>query len=344
MSEITADRQIALVWDYIKGFHAVHAIATGIETGLLERLATAGPTTAAALAAEKNLHPPYVAVWARTAVAYGLLDMDAAGTLVLAPFMKEVVASPQDPRYLGAYVMLVKRFMAGELERHPEFLKSGGTIPFQQHGRAFSAAIAATTGGLQAVLARKLLPGLPGMRAKLEAGARLLDVGCGTGGLMLTLAKAWPKLRCHGVEVDDHGLAEAHERIAAAGVDGRVTVERVGDDGPAESNAFDLAVMFEVLHEIPVAARPGVLTSTCRALKPGGALVILDETYPTDMAGLRSAEHALAVQTQYNEMVWGNVVPTAGEQEKLLADAGFETPNRSMLGGLFTVLLAEKPG
>ena len=67
--------------------------------------------------------------------------------------------------------------------------------------------------------------------------------------------------------------------------------------------------------------------------------MILDETYPED-ADLRNPDAALAVQTQFNEMTWGNVVPTAGQQEALLSDAGLEIIDRSTIGGIFTQLVA----
>ncbi len=48
------------------------------------------------------------------------------------------------------------------------------------------------------------------------------------------------------------------------------------------------------------------------------------------------------MQTAFNELVWGNVVPTREEQEALLGGAGFGEVQRTPLGGIFTVLTAEK--
>jgi hypothetical protein len=43
--------------------------------------------------------------------------------------------------------------------------------------------------------------------------------------------------------------------------------------------------------------------------------------------------------------MWGNVVPTREEQERLLAEAGFaEAPQRSVFGEGFTLLVARKAG
>ncbi|MBM3558120.1 MAG: methyltransferase domain-containing protein, partial [Alphaproteobacteria bacterium] len=318
----TPDRQVALIWDHLRGFHAVHLMATGIESGLFEAMKKRQPVAAAALAQELGLHPPYVETWIKTACAYGLVDLDGEGRASLAPYMAEILTAPGHPLHLASYVGMATRHIGPELFRHQDFLKTGGTVPFQEHGVAFSELVADTTAGLQTVVARKLLPAA-GLADKLKEGCRILDVGCGTGGLMLKLAQAWPKVRCHGIDIDDHGLASARQRIAASGLADRVAVERVGADGPKESGAFDAATLFEVLHEIGVDYRPAVLAQVHRALKPGGVLFILDETYPSNTADLRKPEYAFAVQTAYNELVWGNVVPTREEQEKLLAEAGF---------------------
>jgi hypothetical protein len=100
--------------------------------------------------------------------------------------------------------------------------------------------------------------------------------------------------------------------------------------------------MFEVLHEIPVAVRAQVIANCHKALKPGAPLFILDETYPADLVGLRDREHALAVQTAFNELIWGNVVPTADDQNTLLKDAGFERIERMQVATYFTAITAWK--
>jgi len=167
-------------------------------------------------------------------------------------------------------------------------------------------------------------------------------VGCGTAGLMIKIAQAWPNSRCHGVDVDPHGVAQAGANIAASDVAGRVTVESVGPDGIGREDEFDLAVMFEVLHEIDDAIRPDVVKDVARSLKPGGILFILDETYPSDLAGLRDPGFNFAVQTQFNELIWGNVVPTIEMQHELFAGAGLKEIAREPIGGIFTMLVAEK--
>jgi ubiquinone/menaquinone biosynthesis C-methylase UbiE len=338
-----AERQAGLVWGYIKGFHATHLMATGIEAGLFAAIDKRGTAAPAEVAADLGLHAPYVTTWCRTACAYELLDADGAERFRLAPFMREILVTRSDWRHLGTYITVMQRHGGPDMTDHARYYRSGGVFSFQQHGRAFSDLIADTTGGLHGFVARKLLPAVADVQARLESGCRVLDVGCGGGGLMMQIAQAWPKVRCHGVDIDGYGIALARERIMAAGLAERVSAAQAGGDAAQDRAAFDVAVMFEVLHEIPVAQRDSVLAQTFRALKPGGIFFILDETYPSAHADLRRPDYAFAIQTAYNELTWGNVVPTREEQQALLSKAGFRDIDRTLVGGMFTVLTARKP-
>lgn len=345
-TEITPEQQIDLMWDYLKGFHAVHLIRTGVELGLFARIGEAGEggLEAAPLASALGLHAPYVAVWCNTAYAYGLLDGEDGPPprFRLAPHIDSILVDRRHPRHLAPYFVGATGFYHEDLDRYPEFFKSGGVHSFQAHGREFSEGIAQTTAGFHPVIARRMLPAIPGLEAKLADGARVLDMGCGAAGLLLRIAQTHPTVTCLGIDVDAHGVELAREHIAHAGLAERVAVELSDGGEIGHENEFDVVTMFEVLHEIPREVRPQVLANCHRALKLGAPLFILDETYPATLAGLRERTHALAVQTAYNELIWGNVVPTAEEQDALLREAGFARIDRAQVATYFTAITAWK--
>ena len=71
--------------------------------------------------------------------------------------------------------------------------------------------------------------------------------------------------------------------------------------------------------------------------------MIVDETYPSSLAEARKPEFHFSLQTGLEELMWGNVIPTLQEQEKLLRDAGFAGRiDRSLLGAGFTLLSTQK--
>ena len=61
----------------------------------------------------------------------------------------------------------------------------------------------------EARLVRSWLPALPDVVARLQAGGRALDVGCGTGIVPITLARAYPKATIAGLDLDARSIAIA---------------------------------------------------------------------------------------------------------------------------------------
>ncbi len=266
---------------------------------------------------------------------------DVPGKYRLAPYFDAILATPAHPRYLGVYVRLGTEVAADDFLRCREAFKTGKAKPFQGRGDHFNQAIAESTQGLQVVTAKKILPGLAGLAERLSAGGAILEIGCGTGNFLLQAAKAFPGARLVGVDIDDESLVKARDKVQQAGLAGRIAVhrEKVGD----AASAFDAVVMIEVLHEIAPEIRPAVVGAAARTLKAGGWMIIVDETYPTTLDEARRPEFRFPLQTGFEELIWGNVIPTREEQESLLRDAGLKGAiNRELIGEGFTVLTVQR--
>jgi SAM-dependent methyltransferase len=336
----TPREQLPRLLEQIKGFRATYLAAAGVKLGLFQKIAATPGITPDGLARALDLHPPYVLTWCRTAHALGFLEADEAGRLAVAPGFEPILAESGSPWYYGGALDLAVDHEAPELARLPETLRSGAAVPFQARGRAFSEQVGAATAGLHTLLARKVLPEVPGLGDRLEAGARVLDVGCGCGGFLLALAGRFPACRYVGVDLDRHALRKARQAIRAAGASRRVTVRAVAASALPLKGPFDLVTMVQVFHEIRPDLRAGVLAECRRVIAPDGWLVLLDETYPSTWADLRRPEHLRPTLTALSEMGMGNVIPTREEQESLLAGAGFGVGSRAMVGDGFTLLTA----
>ncbi len=113
-------------------------------------------------------------------------------------------------------------------------------------------------------------------RHPLPAGARVLDVGCGTGEIVARLAERFPHASFVGVDVEEEHLARARHRCARFGP--RVRFE--SHDALAlrlDDATFDLVVSRHVLQALPDAAR--ALSEMVRVSRPGGRLHVLAEDY-----------------------------------------------------------------
>jgi ubiquinone/menaquinone biosynthesis C-methylase UbiE len=340
---ITADAQVARIFEWRRGFNTIHLIDLGIRLGLFKAFADTPGVTAAEVAQRLALHAPYVDVWCKTAYGMELLDATEGPRYRLAPHLDAILATPSHPRYLGGYVRLGTDVAAQDFRRCESAFATGAVKPFQGRGHEFNQAIAESTWGLQVVTAKKIMPALDGLSTLLDGGV-VLEVGCGTGNLLMQLAKAFPKARVLGVDIEADSLAAAREKIAQAGLADRVEARQGGVAQAVTAGSLDAVVMVEVLHEIHASIRPQVLRECGAALKPGGWMVIVDETYPTTLDEMRRPEFKFPLMTGFEELLWGNVIPTREEQERLLREAGLTGEiQRSLIGEGFTVLATRKP-
>ncbi len=343
VTDLTADTQVSRVFEWRRGFNAMHLIDLGIRLNLFKSFAETPDVTAQKVADRLGLHAPYVEVWCTTAYGFELLDADEERQFRLAPFIDEILANSNHPRYLGGYVQLGTQFATEDYRLAVEAFRTGATAPFQGRSHEFAQVIAQAIAGVNVMVARKILPGLSGVADTLNNGGTLLEVGCGTGNLQIQIAKAFPNSHCTGVDIDPTGLSAAREAVEKAGLNNRVSVLEGDVGNVVNEGSFDVVIMVEVLHEIDPNIRQSVVQGCARALHVGGWLVIVDETYPSTLAEARQPECLFPLQTGLEELMWGNVIPTREEQERLLRDAGFsDAISRSLMGEGFTLLSTQK--
>jgi hypothetical protein len=120
--EITADSQVARIFEWRRGFNTIHLIDIGVHLGLFQALVEKPGLTGRDLAERLGLHAPYVEVWCKTAYGLEILDADNAGSFKLAPYFDLILASPTHPRYLGGYVRLGTEVAAEDFRRCREAL------------------------------------------------------------------------------------------------------------------------------------------------------------------------------------------------------------------------------
>ena len=110
---------------------------------------------------------------------------------------------------------------------------------------------------------------------------RVLEIGCGTGTLTLLMAERGATVT--GIDVSPAMLAEAEKKVAASGLEDRVTLHRmdatqIADRFPPKS--FDLIVSTLVFSELSPDGQRYILEACRGLLAPGGRLLIADEVVP----------------------------------------------------------------
>jgi len=106
-------------------------------------------------------------------------------------------------------------------------------------------------------------------KLQLKAGERLLDVGCGWGGLITYAAKHYG-VEAVGVSIAENQIKWARERIAREGLGDRCRVEFSDYRNIAETAPFDKAVSVGFIEHLGLKSMPTFLDKVHRLLKPGG--------------------------------------------------------------------------
>lgn len=307
------------------GFAGVYVLNTGLKTGLFARLAAVPHSAPDELADALGLRPRYVRVWCETAYALGLLEATDDRRFRLGPYYDLLLASNDGPYEMRSAVDFYVDVIGEDFRRQPEAFRTGAVHRYQDRGAEFSAHIGVLTAAAQASFLHQALPRLTEVEARLRAGADIVDVGCGVGNLIRALAREYPASRFLGLDIDRHGIDAARARVAAGDdAGGRLRFEEAGGETLERHRAaFDIAILFQTLHEIDDAVRPSVVRALRRALRPEGVLIIVDHTYPETIAELRDPEFKMATNFEWFELLWGNRTQTRSEIDAMLADAGF---------------------
>src|SRR5258708_17428499 len=180
------------------------------------------------------------------------------------------LANEDSPGYIpGAFQLALGSLAA--VPRIAESFRSGAGMGWHEHDEAvFHGCEKFFRPSYAANLVTSWIPSLHGVKAKLEAGARVADVGCGKGASTVLMAKAFPKSQFFGFDYHDKSI-ECARAIAA-----REHLEVRLNFGIAKAKEFpgkdyDLVTVFDFLHDIgdPVAPAPPLrnpLSKTCTAI------------------------------------------------------------------------------
>jgi len=105
-------------------------------------------------------------------------------------------------------------------------------------------------------------------KLRLKPGERLLDIGCGWGGLARYAALKYG-VEVLGVTLSKNQKAYADEKIAHSGLDGRVTVQ-LKDYRDLGDESFNKIVSVGMFEHVGRSHLPEYFAQTYRLLKPGG--------------------------------------------------------------------------
>lgn len=114
------------------------------------------------------------------------------------------------------------------------------------------------------------------------AAQEILDIACGTGDFSIAIARAMaPGSRVTGLDLSEGMLAMMRSKLAAAGLEGRVACTQGDSEAlPYAGGSFNCVTIAFGIRNFE--HRETALREILRVLKPGGKLVILELSVPTN--------------------------------------------------------------
>jgi SAM-dependent methyltransferase len=275
--EVTLDQQIVTS---TTGALELFAVYLGERLGLYEALRDGKRRTASELARDAGIHPRYAREWLEQQAVAGYLvvdEPDAAADARRYSLPSANLAPLADPAAVDHVAPLARMIVAiaRVLDHVAAAYQSGGGVPYARYGSEFrSGQGAINRPAFTTALVEEWLPAVPGLTARLGAGGRVADVGCGQGWSTTAVARAFPKARVLGIDNDVASIDEARSLARDAGVS-TVRFEAVDASELAAEGPFDVVLLLEALHDL---SRPAeVLRAIGSSLAEGGSLIVADE-------------------------------------------------------------------
>ena len=250
-------------------------VVIGEKLGLYRAMRDAGKAvTPAELAGLTGTSERYVREWLNSQAASGYVEYDAAGkSYFMTDEQTLIMTDGASPVYLpGAFVLATAALKA--TPKVTEKFKTGEGLGWHEHDHdLFCGTEMFFRSGYGVHLINEWIPALNGVKAKLQKGAKVADIGCGHGASTILMAQAFPNSEFYGFDYHDESIETARRKAVEAGVAERVFFE-VAAAKNFPGNNYDLVAAFDSLHDMgdPV----GTASHVKKSLKEDGSWLIVE--------------------------------------------------------------------
>lgn len=354
MTELNPDKLNTLVGKMLGdlgGAFSVPTVRIGIRLGLFDSLHSDGEATSAELADRLGLAARYIQEWAMAQAANGYIQFDPqTQKFSLSPEQAMIFAIKDSPVYLHGAFELAAAMIEGEPKVEEGFRTGRGVAWGDSAGCLFCAVGAFFRPGYVNGIVHAWLPSLGGMIPRLEAGAKVADIGCGVGFSTLLMAEAFPNSQFIGYDFHAPSIEQANAHATAHGLSNRVRFETAPAKDIGETG-FDLITMFDCLHDM--GDPRGCAKHIRELMKEDGSWMIVEpiagntpgENIGSPVSRLYyNASTMICVPTSLAQEVGEALGAQAGEAKltEVLTSAGFANVRRATEGPFNMVLEARR--
>jgi SAM-dependent methyltransferase len=302
----------------------------GHQVGLFDTMAGRPPATSRQIAEAANLNERYVREWLGAMVTGRIVDYNPdAGTYALPPEHAAFLTRAAGPNNLAGPTQIIA-LLAQVEEPIVACFRNGGGVPYSAYPR-FQRLMAEDSATVHdAALIESILPLVPGLAERLQAGIDVADVGCGSGHAINLMAKAFPRSRFTGFDFSEEGIQTGRREAQELGA-ANATFELRDVTALDLHDRFDLITAFDAIHDQAHPAQ--VLAGIAGALRPDGVFLMVDirassnlhENLELPLAPMLYTASTLHCMTVSLALAGDGLGTMWGEQtaRRMLADAGF---------------------
>jgi 2-polyprenyl-3-methyl-5-hydroxy-6-metoxy-1,4-benzoquinol methylase len=248
----------------------------GHRTGLFDTMRNMPPATSAEIAEVAGMSERYVREWLGAMVTGGVVDVDPTSTFYRLPAEHAAFLTRQaGADNFGVFTQYIA--VMGVVEDDIlECFRLGCGVPYERFPR-FHEVMAEDSGqSVLSSLESHVVPLVDGLAERLGAGIRVLDVGCGSGLILTTLAGLYPNSHFLGYDLSPEAVGRGRLHAAQAGLDNvSFEIRDLSDFHlTAEPEAYDFVTTFDAIHDQGQPAN--VLKGIHRTLAPGGIYLMQD--------------------------------------------------------------------
>jgi len=248
-------------------------VVLGDRLGIFRALARSGARTSEELAEQMGLDERYLREWLSAQAASGYINYDSdSHAFSMSPEQQAVFSDPDSPAAMTGGFYSVSSVYHDE-PRMAECFRTGAGLGWGDHHNClFCGTARFFRPGYAANVVQNWLPSLDGVVPKLEAGARVADIGCGHGSSTLIMAQAFPNSHFVGFDLHPASIEAAKEHAEAQGLNNVEFQVAKAKDFPGRD--YDLVTIFDALHDM--GDPTGAAQHVREALKPDGTWMIVE--------------------------------------------------------------------
>jgi 2-polyprenyl-3-methyl-5-hydroxy-6-metoxy-1,4-benzoquinol methylase len=318
---------------------ALHAsvVLMGDRLGLFRAMRDGTPVTSQQLSERTGVRERYVREWLKANAASKYVDYDAAtDTYSLNPEQAFALAEENTALDLPGFHYMLASLMRDE-DKLAEAFRQGRGFGWHEHDKDLFVGCERFFRPTYLMhLVTEWIPALTGVEAKLKAGAKVADIGCGHGASTLLMAKAYPNSKFTGFDYHDASIESARASAKRQNLQDAVTFE-VAPAAAIPGSGYDLVTCFDCLHDMgdPVGAARHIK----KALAPGGTWMVVEPIAGDDTASnlnpvgriYYSASLMCCVPASLSQEVGLGLGAQAGEKRlrEVLQEGGFSQVRRA---------------